>query len=131
MVKYVNIFFSRTKNALRLILGIKHRRCKVYQLCSNVDPGMTFDLFTALSNFCLSCCGNVAWHLQICSDCFTGERIVAHVPLVSTFSALIADHLEIGVRESKPVNLKSCLPCQNVRKRYQRVSIHLNPCLAE
>ena len=42
----------------------------MYHFCSNADPRMTFDLFTALSNFCPSCCGNVAWHLQVCSGCF-------------------------------------------------------------
>ena len=47
-----------------------------YQVCSNNDPRMTFDLFTAWSNLYPSCCEkkNVARHLQICNGCFTQVR---------------------------------------------------------
>ena len=48
--KHLKIFFSRTKKALRLNLGIKHRRLKVYRICSNKGRILTFDLFTARSN---------------------------------------------------------------------------------
>ena len=44
-------FFSRTMKAVRLNLGIKHQEIKVYQVCSNSYPRLTFDLFTARSNF--------------------------------------------------------------------------------
>ena len=42
--------FSRTKKASRLNLGIQQNRLKVYQICSNDEPRLTFDLFTASSS---------------------------------------------------------------------------------
>ena len=48
--KRLKFFFSRTKTALRLNLGIQHWGLKVYQVCSNDDPRMTFDLWMARSN---------------------------------------------------------------------------------
>ena len=47
--KRLKIFF-RTKKASRLNLGIKHRGLSAYQVCSNFDPSMTFDLSMARSN---------------------------------------------------------------------------------
>ena len=49
MVKHLKIF-SRTKKASRLNLGIQHHGLSVYQICSNNDPRLTFDLFMARSN---------------------------------------------------------------------------------
>ena len=40
--KQFKIFFSRTKKALRLSLGIQHWRRKVYQARSNDGPRMAF-----------------------------------------------------------------------------------------
>ena len=31
---------------------------KIYQVCSNDDPRMTFEVFKAWSNLCPNCCGN-------------------------------------------------------------------------
>ena len=39
-----------TKKASRLNPGIYHRGLKVYQVCSNNDSRLTFDLFTTRSN---------------------------------------------------------------------------------
>ena len=36
-------FLSRTKKASKLNLGILHRGRKIYQVCSNDNPRMTFD----------------------------------------------------------------------------------------
>ena len=73
--KHLNIFFSRNRKAVRLNLGILHPGRKVYQFCSNDDARISFDFFTAWSNFSPSCFGknwkNVARHLQICNGCFT------------------------------------------------------------
>ena len=44
--KTLKIFFSRTKKASRLTFDIFHPGCKVY-CCSNDDPRISFDLFTA------------------------------------------------------------------------------------
>ena len=38
--------FFRTKKAFWLNFGLKHQRLKVYKVCSNDDPRMTFHLFT-------------------------------------------------------------------------------------
>ena len=38
------------QESLRLNLGIQHCGLKVYQMCSNDDRSMTFDLFTARPN---------------------------------------------------------------------------------
>ena len=38
--------------ALRLNFGIQYRDLKVYQVCSNDNPRLTFDLNTARSNLC-------------------------------------------------------------------------------
>ena len=40
----------QNQESLGLNLGIKHHGLKVYQVCSNDDPRLTFDLFTARSN---------------------------------------------------------------------------------
>ena len=48
--KTLKIFFIRIKKALRL--SIYHRGLKVYQMCSNDNHGLTFDLFTTMSNLC-------------------------------------------------------------------------------
>ena len=48
--KTLKIFFSRTKKGLGLNLGINYRGLKVYQVCSNDDRKLTFDLFTARLN---------------------------------------------------------------------------------
>ena len=58
MVKTLNIFFYSTKKALRLKLGIQHRGLKVYQVCSNDEARMIFDLCVVWSKLCPSCCGN-------------------------------------------------------------------------
>ena len=42
--------FSRTKKALRLNLGIQHRGLKVYQVDSNDDSRLTFDISVVRSN---------------------------------------------------------------------------------
>ena len=44
MVKYLKIFFSRTKKALRFNLGRWHWGLNVYQVCSYDDSSMIFDL---------------------------------------------------------------------------------------
>ena len=49
MVKHLKIF-SRTKKASRLNLSIQHRGLKVYQVDSNDDSRLTFDLSKAKSN---------------------------------------------------------------------------------
>ena len=46
----LKILSSRTKKALRLNLGIQHRELKVYQVHSNDDPRLTFDIFMTRSN---------------------------------------------------------------------------------
>ena len=43
--KHLKIFFSRTKKALRLNLGIKHWGLKFYRICSNKGRILTFDFF--------------------------------------------------------------------------------------
>ena len=48
----------RTKKAFTLNLGILHSERQAYQVCSNDDPRMIFDSFTARSNVWPSCCGN-------------------------------------------------------------------------
>ena len=52
--KHLTIFFSRTKKASRLNLVIEHWGLKVIQICSNDDPRLTFELFTAQSNLRLN-----------------------------------------------------------------------------
>ena len=47
--QFVQIFFSRTKKALGLNLGILHRCLKIFQVNSNDDGRLTFDLFTTRS----------------------------------------------------------------------------------
>ena len=47
--KHLKIFFYRTKKASRLNLVTEHWGLKVIQICSNDDPRLTFDLFTAQS----------------------------------------------------------------------------------
>ena len=47
--KHLNIFFSRTKKALRLNFGMLHLGLKIYQVCSNDHPRLTFDLFMTRS----------------------------------------------------------------------------------
>ena len=45
-------FFSRTKKASRMNLDIKRWELKVYQVCSNDDPRITFD-FTWPGQICI------------------------------------------------------------------------------
>ena len=71
---------------MRLNLGI----CKVYPVCSSDVPRMTFDLFTAQSNFCPSFFGNAGRILRdICRYamselwpidllCYIPENMVCH-----------------------------------------------------
>ena len=42
MVKTLKIFFSATKRPMTLKLGMQHRVLEFYQVCSNDDPGMTW-----------------------------------------------------------------------------------------
>ena len=51
--KTLKNLFSRTKKVLRLDLGIVHQGLKVYQVCSNDDPRLTFDLFLRNSQICV------------------------------------------------------------------------------
>ena len=46
----LKIFFSRTRRPTTLGLGMKHRGCGAYQVCSNDDPGLTLTYFTSRSN---------------------------------------------------------------------------------
>ena len=48
--KHSKLFFSRTKKALKLNRSINYQGLKFYQVCSNDDRRLTFDLFTAWSN---------------------------------------------------------------------------------
>ena len=48
--KHLKIFFSGTKRPMTLKLGMQHRVLKYYQVCSNVDPGLTLTYFTTRSN---------------------------------------------------------------------------------
>ena len=48
--KHLKIFFSRTKKASMLNLGIQHWGLKVYQVNSNDDSTLTFDLSMSRSN---------------------------------------------------------------------------------
>ena len=41
--KRLKIFFSRMEKASWLNLGIRHLAFRVYQVCSNDDPRLTFD----------------------------------------------------------------------------------------
>ena len=57
------IFLTRTKKFWGWIL-VYNIGDKVYKVCSNDDPRMTFDRFTAQSIFCPSCCSNTERTLQ-------------------------------------------------------------------
>ena len=46
----LKIFFSRTRRPMTLGLGMKHRGCGAYQVCSNNDPGLTLTYLTSRSN---------------------------------------------------------------------------------
>ena len=73
MLKHLKGFFSRTKKAFKLNLGIQNWGIKVSKVYSNDDTRMIFDLFTVWSNLCPSCCGNTreaARYLQMCCSCF-------------------------------------------------------------
>ena len=48
--EHFKTYFSRTKKASRLNLGIQHRGLKVYQVDSNDDSRLIFDLSMARSN---------------------------------------------------------------------------------
>ena len=50
--KHLKIFFCRTEKGLGLNLGLMYRGLKVYQVCSNDDCRLTFDLITARSDLC-------------------------------------------------------------------------------
>ena len=86
MVKHLKIFFSSTKKALRLNLGIPDRGLKAYQVCQNDETRITFDFFMTWSNLCPSCCGNTGRMLHgICKCAITvlsGEVIMVYGPLV-------------------------------------------------
>ena len=49
--KHLNIFFSRTKKALSLNLGVWHLGLKVCEVCSNDDHRLTFDFFYSKVKF--------------------------------------------------------------------------------
>ena len=93
MVKkqHFKVYFSRTKKASRLSLGIQHRGLKVYQVDLNDDSRLTFDLSMARSNlyFHTLVWGNVAILEESCMasadmqwSFYSGEQIVVHGPLV-------------------------------------------------
>ena len=44
------IFFFRTRSPMILKLGMYHWGLKLYKVCINDDPGLTFTYFTARSN---------------------------------------------------------------------------------
>ena len=50
-LEILKIIFSRTKKLLRLNLNIYHGGLKLFQVCSNGEHRLTFDLFKASSNF--------------------------------------------------------------------------------
>ena len=78
MAKQIKIFFSSTKKALRLNLGIQHRGLKHFKIYKNDETRMTFDLFMIWSNLCPSCYGNTGRLFHgICK--YAGERIMAHI----------------------------------------------------
>ena len=50
--KHLKIYFSRTKNASRLNLGIQHRGLKGYQVDSNDVSRLNFDLSVGVVGWC-------------------------------------------------------------------------------
>ena len=46
----LKIFFSRTRRPMTLGLGMLHRGCGAYQVCSNNDPRLTLTYLTSRSN---------------------------------------------------------------------------------
>ena len=46
----LNIFFSRTRGPLTLGLGMQHRGCGAYRVCSNNNPRLTLTYITSRSN---------------------------------------------------------------------------------
>ena len=62
------IFFSRTKKAFRLNLGIYNWGRKVYRICSNDEPRMTFNLLKGRSNFFPCCYGNMEECCMVSED---------------------------------------------------------------
>ena len=48
--KSLKIFFSGSKRPMTLKVGMQHQVLVYYQVCSNVDPGLTLTYFTARSN---------------------------------------------------------------------------------
>ena len=78
-------YFLQNQESLRLNLAIQHLGLKVYQVNSNDDTWMTFDLFMARSNVFVAvailedcCMGSADMQLLF----YSGEQIVAHGPLV-------------------------------------------------
>ena len=49
--KHLNMIFFRTKNVLKLSLGIEHCGWESYQLYSNSNPTVTFKLFYGTVKF--------------------------------------------------------------------------------
>ena len=47
---HLKIFFSRTRWPMTLGLGMFHRGCRAYQICSNDEPRLTLTYFTSRSN---------------------------------------------------------------------------------
>ena len=46
----LKIFFSRTRRQMTSGLGMKHRGCGAYQVCTNDDPRLTLTYLTSRSN---------------------------------------------------------------------------------
>ena len=46
----LKIFFSRTRRLMTMGLGMSHRGCETYQVCSNDDPRLTLTYLTSRSN---------------------------------------------------------------------------------
>ena len=69
---YGKHFFSRTKKALRLILGLQHwglTSNKFIQMIIKVSVYL-FTVWSICVQVAVASLEEVAWHLQICSSCF-------------------------------------------------------------
>ena len=82
--RHFKVYFSRTKKASRLSLGIQHWGLKIYQVDLNDDSRLTFDLSMARSNLHSPTLvlGNVAILEESCMasadmqwSFYSGERI--------------------------------------------------------
>ena len=47
--KHLKIFFSRTRRLMTLGLGMLHKGCGAYQVCSNEEPKLTLTYLTSRS----------------------------------------------------------------------------------